>query len=171
MGYATVRTDLMSGTKQGTDLVSLKYYVVDGQTSTPTAIENAHVVKLDGLLTGEKQVYKAVVPARDTALRDVVLVATPEILYDERKKNLDEFINAAGDISRGFRFKSGSIFSITAEAVTTALNPIVVGSVVELEAGLNFKFVASLTSGSTKVGTVIAIETVGTKTFYVIEVV
>lgn len=172
MSYAIVRTDNLDGTKLPSALVSVKYYVVDGQTSTATAIENGNVVKLDGLMTGEREAYKGLVPARDTALKDVVLVASSELMYDERKKNFDEFINEAGEISRGYRFITGNTFSITAEAYTAAAT-VVVGDIVELAASTKFKVVAKatgLTSGSTQVGTIIAIETVGTKKFYVIKV-
>lgn len=168
MSYAIVRTDNLDGTRLPSALVSVKYYV----TTTPTAIENGNVVKLDGLMAGEREVYKGVIPAANTALKDVVLVASPELMFDERKKNFDEFRNEAGEISRGYRFITGNTFSITAEAFTAA-ETVAVGDIVELAASTKFKIVAKatgLTSGSTLVGTVIAIETVGTKKFYVIKV-
>ena len=57
-------------------------------------------------------------------------------------------------------FEKGDVFSVTAEAVTNAAT-IAVGDIVELAASTKLKIVASatgLTSGSTKVGTVIGIE-------------
>lgn len=152
MAYAIVRTDLMSGTKQPADLVSIKYQV----ESVDTAIENGNVALVGALGTGEREVYLASAPAANSALEDVVLVATPELNYDERLKNLNQFRNEAGEIARGYRFRSGNVFSVTAEALT-ATTP-AVGNIVELQADTKLKVVSSLTSGSTKVGTVIAIE-------------
>lgn len=152
MAYAIVRTDLMSGTKQPADLVSIKYQV----SSVDTAIENGNVALVGALGTGEREVYLASAPAVDSALEDVVLVATPELNYDERLKNLNQFRNEAGEIARGYRLRSGNVFSVTAEALT-ATTP-AVGNIVELQADTKLKVVSSLTSGSTKVGTVIAIE-------------
>lgn len=152
MAYAIVRTDLMSGTKQPADLVSVKYQV----SSVDTAIENGNVALVGALATGEREVYLASAPAADSALNDIVLIATPELNYDERLKNLNQFRNEAGEIARGYRLRSGNIFSVTAEGLT-ATTP-AVGNIVELQAGTKLKVVATLTSGSTKVGTIIAIE-------------
>lgn len=152
MAYAIVRTDLMSGTKQPADLVSVKYQV----SNVDTAIENGNVALVGALATGEREVYLATTPAADSALNDIVLIATPELNYDERLKNLNQFRNEAGEIARGYRLRSGNIFSVTAEALT-ATTP-AVDNIVELQADTKLKVVSSLTSGSTKVGTVIAIE-------------
>lgn len=152
MAYAIVRTDLMSGTKQPADLVSVKYQV----SSVDTAIENGNVALVGALATGEREVYLASAPAADSALNDIVLIATPELNYDERLKNLNQFRNEAGEIARGYRLRSGNVFSVTAEGLTATTPK--VGDIVELQAGTKLKVVATLTSGSTKVGTVIAIE-------------
>lgn len=152
MAYAIVRTDLMSGTKQPADLVSIKYQV----SNVDKEIENGNVALVGVLGTGEREVYLASTPAADSALEDVVLVATPELNYDERLKNLNQFRNEAGEIARGYRLRSGNVFSVTAEALT-ATSP-AVGNIVELQANTKLKVVSSLTSNSTKVGSVIAIE-------------
>jgi len=174
MAYAVVRTDKMFGTDVCTELVSVKYIVTTGSgddaVSTPTAIENGSVLKLGALLDGEREIYEGTAPAANDSLDDVVLVATPELMYDERKHNLDEFINEAGKAARGYRFHKHDIFSVTIEALNTALEKVEVGNVIELAAGTKMKAVASATSGSTVVGSVIHVETVGTKTFYAIEV-
>lgn len=41
--YAVIRTDLMSGTKQPADLVSLRFYDDKGE---PAEVENGVIVKL-----------------------------------------------------------------------------------------------------------------------------
>ena len=45
MAYAVIRTDLMSGTKQPADLVSLRFYDASGNKAE---VENGVIVKLQG---------------------------------------------------------------------------------------------------------------------------
>lgn len=163
--HGVVRTDRMYGTDVGANLVSLKYM---GSGSAETAIDNGCVVALDGLMTGEREVYKAVTPAKDAALGKIALVATPEVMYDERQKNLDEYENEAGVICRGYILHTSDVFSVTAEVLEGSA--IAVGNVVEMQAGVKLKAVASATAGSTAIGKVIAIEKAGRYTYYVIQV-
>jgi len=155
MAYAIVRTDLMSGTTDPALLVSVKYR----PSGTDTAIENGNVVLVGALISGEREVYAAATPAANSPLSSIAIIATPEVMVDERKKNLNEFRNEAGEISRGYYTNSRNVFSVTAEAVTPidATAP-AVGQLVELQAGTKLKLVATATAGSTQVGTVIAIE-------------
>lgn len=158
MAYAIVRTDLMSGTRNPADIVNVKY----SPSGTDAAIENGHVVLLGALDTSERDVFVGATPARDSALSKCVLIATPEVMADERMKNLNEFINPAGAISRGYYMRSGNVFSVTADALTNSTGgTIAVGDFVELQAATEFKVVKStegVTSGSTEVGKIIAIE-------------
>lgn len=172
MAYPIVRTDLMAGTVDPAKLRTAKYFV----STTATAINNGCVVKLDGILLNasstidNREVWKAVAPAANDALKNVVLVATPELMYESEKVGLDQFRNPAGGLLRGYVMCENDIFSVTSDAVTTSLNPVVAGSVVELQADPKLKIVESLTSGSTKVGEVIQVEQVGSKKYYVIRV-
>ena len=172
MAYGVVRTDKLMGTDVRSMLESVKYM---GSGSTETAIDNGNVVKVDGtLMTGEREIKKGVTPAATDALDSIVLIATPEVMYDERKRNLDEFRNEAGKVCRGYHLHSGDIFSVTADAVDFNTNETTdgkVGSVVELKAGIKMNVkTGSATSGSTVVGSVIAIDTAGRYTYYVIQV-
>lgn len=164
--YCVIRTDQMFGTDDRNGQLSVKYM---GSGSTATAIENGNVVKVDGLLakgTGkERQIFKGVTPAATDALADVVLIASPEVMYDERKKDLAEFRNEAGDICRAYRFHSGDIFSMTADGFQGTPET---GNVVELQAGIKLKTAGSATSGSTQVGTIIDSEVVGPYTYFVV---
>lgn len=168
MAHGVFRSDLMSGTDVAADLVSVKYM---GDGSTETAIDNGCVVKLDGLMSGEREVWKGVTPSKNTALSDIAIIGSEEVMYDERKKNLDEFENEAGVISRGYVPHTRNIFSVTADALNIAdgTTP-AVGNVVELMAGVKLNVAASATSGSTQVGKIIAIETAGRYTYYVIKI-
>lgn len=162
---AVVRTDKMFATDNRAGLVSVRYQPGD----TMTAIDNGNVVKIGALEEGSREVYKGVTPAADDAIKDIVLIASPEVMYDERKRNLDEFQNAAGAIARGYHLHTNDIFSVTVEALTCAATP-EVGDVVELDAGTKLKVVASATEGSTVVGSIIDINVVGRYSYYVIQV-
>lgn len=167
MGYGVVRTDRLMATDVRSMLESVKYM---GAGSTATAIDNGNVVKLDGsLMTGEREIKKGVTPAANDALDAIVLIASPEVMYDERKRNLDEFQNEAGKVCRGYHLHSGDIFSVTKDALDGAATP-AVGNVVELKAGIKLNVAASATSGSTVVGKIIAVDVVGRYTYYVIQV-
>jgi hypothetical protein len=164
--HGVIRTDRMYGTDVGANLVSVKYM---GAGTTEAAIDNGCVVALDGLMAGQREIYKGITPAANTALGKIALIATPEVMYDERKKNLEDYENEAGVTCRGYILHSNDIFSVTAEALDAAA-AIAVGNIVEVQAGVKLKVVASATSGSTAVGKVIAIEKAGRYTYYVIQV-
>ena len=163
--HAVIRKDRLYGTDVATGLVSLRFF--DGNNKE-AEIDNGNVVKLVGLMDGERELYKAVAPAANTDLKDIAIVGTNEVLYDERKKNLDEFTNEAGKDALGYRYHGYDIFSVTEEALDHAA-AIAKGDIVELQAGTKLKVVKSATSGSTKVGVIADINKVGRYTYYVIE--
>lgn len=174
MAYAVVRTDNMFGTDVRAGLVSIEYIVIenagaDNETKTETAIENGNVLKVGPLMSGEREIYEGYAPAVDDSLDDIVLIASPEVLYDERKRNLDEFRNEAGKPARGYRLHSGDVFSVTKEALDGVASP-AVGNIVELKAGTKLNVAAALTSGSTKVGEIIAKDVTSRYTYYAIRV-
>lgn len=167
MSFGVVRTDKLMGSDVRSMLESVKY-MGDGETAT--AVDNGNVVKLDGsLIDGEREIKKGVTPAAGDALDAIVLIASPEVMYDERKHNLDEYQNEAGKTCRGYHLHSGDIFSVTKDALDGVDAP-AVGNVVELKAGTKLNVAASATSGSTAVGTIIAVDIVGRYTYYVIQV-
>ncbi|MDF2588217.1 MAG: hypothetical protein K0S41_2058 [Anaerocolumna sp.] len=160
MAKCIVRLDNVAFTKNPALIKSAKYYV----STTATAIQNGMMVAIGDLVTGEREIHKVATPAVDTTYFGIV--CTPEVMYDE-KKHMDEFENAADAVLRVGVFQNGDIFSATVEAFDATPT---VGKIVELAAANTMKVVATLTSGSTKVGKVVAVETVGAKTFYVVEV-
>lgn len=160
MAYAVIRTDLMSGTKQPADLVSLRFY--DGEDA-PAAVENGVIAKLEGYEDGQREVYKAVAASATDDLNDCVIVAGVEVMYDERKKNLDEFINEAGSITRGYIPRSRNLFSVTKEGFVSGTVPEVGG---EVGIGTGGKIDAA----GEGLGTCIAIETAGRYTYYTIRI-
>ena len=170
--HGVVRTDNMAGTDVREALVSIKYMGADGQT--PTEIDNGCVLKV-GALEGdstkgyEREVRIGAVPAASDELKDIVLVASPEVIYDERVHGLQNYFNEAGKICRGYRLHKGGIFSVT-KAVLDGVSEPAIGNVVELQAGVQLNVAASATSGSTQVGKIIAIDVVGPHTYYVVEI-
>lgn len=152
MAYAVVKREAMASENVANLRKSFKYL----PSGTATAIENGNVVKATSVISGERELLEGSTPLVDTPLKDILLVTTPEVMADERKKNLDEFINEAGAIATGDRLISGDIFTVTADAFDVAAT-VVVGDVVELQASTKLKVVAAatgLTSGSTQVGTI-----------------
>lgn len=170
MAHGIVRTDLMYGTDVRSGLVSVKYMGANG--STPTDIDNGNVLKVSALQTGEREIYVGAAVAAATPINEVVLIASPEVMYDERLRNLEDFYNEAGKACRGYRLHTGDIFSVTKDALAGAATP-AVGDVVELAAGTKLSVVAAATgatSGSTVVGKILAIDVVGRYTYYAIKV-
>lgn len=162
MAKAMVRLDNVAATKVPSLIKSAKYMV----GSTETAIENGMFVAIGGLIDGEREVHSATAPTAATTYFGIV--CTPELEYAEKGyHDLNTFANEAGDIIRVITLQKGDIFSVSAEALSAVPT---VGKLVELQAGTKGKVVSTATSGSTQVGKVIAVETAGRITWYVIEV-
>lgn len=161
MAYTVIRTDLLSGTDVAADLVSLRVYDAD---DNQIAVENGTMVELNGYEEGQREVMKAVLATADSKVEDCAIVASEEVMYDERKKNLDEFVNEAGAICRGYIPRSRNIYSITKEGFVGATAPTEVGAEVGLGAD------GKLDAAGTGYGTVMAIEIAGRYTYYVIKI-
>ena len=112
---------------------------------------------------GGGEVMKAVAAKAGDDLNDCAIVAGVEVMYDERKKNLDEFINEAGKATRGYIPRSRNIFSVTAEGFVSGTVP-KKGDAVGI--GANGKIAA----GSTGLGTCVDVEVVGRHTYYAIKI-
>lgn len=160
MAYTVFRSDLMSGTDVAADLVSLRVY--DGNED-PIAVENGTIVELDGYEDGQREVMVAHLATSESDIDDCAIVASVEVMYDERKKNLDEFVNEAGAICRGYIPRGRNMFSVTKEGFVSATAPAVGGAV---GIGANGKLDAS----GSGFGTCMAIETAGRYTYYVIKI-
>jgi len=148
--YSVVTRERMTSEWVGAARLSAKYL----PSATATAIENGNVVVIGGLVSGEREIYTSTTPTATSALATIGLVTTPEVLADERLKNLSDFRNEAGEVITVDKLFSGDVFSVTAAGITGTA---VVGSIIELAASSILKAVATLTAGSTKVGTVIDI--------------
>ena len=160
MAYTVIRTDLMSGTNQPADLVSLRFY--DGEDK-PAEVENGVIVKLEGYEDGQREVMKAVAASADDDLNDCAIVAGVEVMYDERKKNLDEFINEAGKATRGYIPRSRNIFSVTKEGFVD-------GTVPEKGAEVGIGKGGKIDAAGTGLGVCVDIDVAGRYTYYAIKI-
>lgn len=156
--YCVVRTDRMIGTDVATHLRSVRFY---GTENKPVEVENGVIAHLEGLEEGQREVHKAVAATAGADLTECVLIAAPEVMYDERLRNLDDFINEAGKAVRGYILHCNDEFSVTAEGFVNKAVP-AVGANVGI--GANGKIDAA----GSGLGKCSHIETVGRYTYYTI---
>lgn len=161
MAYCVIRTDGMSGTKQPADLRSLRFYGADGN---PAEVENGTIVKLQGLEDGQREVYKAIAATASDDLSDCVVVAGVEVPYDERLKNMDQYINEAGQLVRGYILRSRNQFSITKDGFVGGTVPSAKGAKVGVGTG------GKLDASGTSFGECTDIEKAGRYTYYTITI-
>lgn len=160
MAYTVIRTDLMSGTKQPADLVSLRFYDAEGKQAE---VENGVIVELQGYEDGEREVMKAVAASAGADLNECAIVAGVEVMYDERKKNLDEYINEAGKAVRGYIPRSRNMFAVTKDGF-------VGGAVPAKDAEVGIGEGGKIDAAGTGLGKCVDIEVVGRYTYYVIKI-
>ena len=160
MAYTVFRSDLLSGTDVAADLVSVKVFDAEDKA---IAVENGTIVKLMGYMDGEREVMKAILATADDDAKDCAIVGAPEVNYDERKKNLDDFINEAGVPVRAYIPRSRNMYSVTKEGFVGGKVPTSKGVAVGI--GANGK----LDTATEGWGTVEAIEVAGRYTYYVIK--
>jgi len=159
MAYGVVRTDNVKATNDGA-IKSGRFYV----STTPTLIENGNIVKLDSLISGQRDLWKVVAPAAVTA-KNCYLVATPEIIFNEALKSngaLDAFRNAAGANITLLALEVGDNFSISDDCITVIDDsedlPTVGNYVTPSASGTKWTEVASIASNEVFYGKVIARE-------------
>jgi len=170
MAKAVVRTDNLAGIVDGSKLVSVRYYV----STTETAIENGTIVLLDSLIEGTRgagsHVWKAVAPASDSTIdgsnHKLVLVASPEYLYESNYAGLDEYQNEAGKDCLGYVLQHGDTFAVTVDAFASATAPTSTNKYIHPTAS-TAKITANSTS-SGAIGEFLEAETEGGYTYYVI---
>lgn len=83
--------------------------------SNDEAIESSNgvFVTVGGLMTGEREVKKAVLGSEDTKAEDVLLIHNSEVMYDERLSKLEHFVIKAGKVARAYRLYDGDIVTLT----------------------------------------------------------
>ena len=164
MAYTIVNLDRMSGTENSALLLSLKYFDSNGNEAP---IENGAIVAIGELLDGEREVRKATAPKADTPINKLALIANPEVIYDESKYHgLEEYINEAGKVVRGYRLHDNDGFSLTKEGFSGTPAK---GKYVTV--GTTTKPVIAASAGSSVViGTIDEVWTMGNDTYYYVNV-
>ena len=81
-----------------------------GEVSVPNGV----FVTLDGLAGIGREVKKAVLA--EDATKDVLLVASPEVMY-ETGADIGDFVNEAGEVARAFRLADGDVISLTTDLI------------------------------------------------------
>ncbi len=163
--HTVVRTDQLSGTDQRAEMRSCRY-TTDGSTGYAD-VDNGRLVELVELEKDQHEVWTVKPASKDTKRGRLVLLDAPEVMADERKKNLWEFYNEKGDAIRGYILHTGDIFSLSAEGFEesqpTVKQKVGIGTDGKLKPG-----------DENAIGTCIAIDTLGTNAYsmkmYVIEV-
>lgn len=156
MAYGVFRSDAI----KGKNIKSGRFYV----TTTATAIENGNLVKLDSLITGNRELWKVVAPGGVTTA-NCYIVATPEIIYDETTKAggaLSAFRNAAGANITLLGVEVGDEFSISDDCITPINDdddiPAVGSYVTPSASGTKWTEVSSISSNEKFYGKIVARE-------------
>ena len=151
--YTVITREAMASEYDGTKRKSAKFY---NGSDAPAEIENGMVVKIAGTIPGEREVLKVVAPEGSEDVADLWIVTTPEVVADERKKNLSDFVNEAGQIITIDKLMPNDIFSLTAEGLTGTA---VAGHNVGLASagGVKLAVAASESGMGTVIGTVLDI--------------
>lgn len=172
--YAVCRTDKLYATDNRAGMRSFVYFDANDEKA---AIENGNIVVLTGLLEDgdarHRELYKAVAPTgEEEKASDLVLVCSPELMYDERYHALSDFVNEAGDYVRGYQLHEKDVFSVTALALDLSdyedVSEISIGDAVAVAAG-ETKLSVSADADSGVIGHVIDINVVGPYTYYAIQ--
>lgn len=171
MANGVFRSDSIKATKAG-NIKSGRYYV----STTATAIDNGCIVKLDSLITGQRDLWKVVAPGAVTT-PNCYIVGTPEIIYSEALKStgaLNAFQNAAGANITLIPLEVGDTFSISDDCITPINDdddlPAVGSYVAPAASGVKWAEVASIAQNEVFYGKIIAREIYnGTKYLNVVE--
>lgn len=81
----------------------------------PVESTNGVFVALDGLMEGQREVKKAHLADATEIAKDVLLIHNPEVMYDERKYKLEDYVIAEGKVARAYRLYDGDIITLTTD--------------------------------------------------------
>lgn len=81
-------------------------------------LEQGSIINLGALMTGEREIRAVAEPATATlGTAEVLLVASPEVLY-ESGKSLADFVNKADKPCRAYHLTVGDIFTVSDSNIT-----------------------------------------------------
>lgn len=132
----------------------------------PAEIDNGNIVHIGDYDTNEREVRKVTVPTADSKIKNIGLVVTPELIYDESVRHgLEDYVNPAGSEILIMRFHDNDIFSVTAEALdgTPAKDKFV-------DIGTTTKMKIANAETAATIGKIVEKEITGQDTYYVVQV-
>jgi hypothetical protein len=117
-------------------------------------LQNGYVCNLGALKSGERELYAVATPATASlGTEEIVLIASPEVMYNAATDDVRAFAITAGDAARAYGLKVGDTVTIT-DAVLTGTTE--VGKyLVPANASLKLAAAADLTGATRFAGKVI----------------
>lgn len=109
---AIVRKDKMLAGYNG-NLESVKIHNNAGSATVEST--NGVFVNLKGLMTGEREVQKAILASSADVVSDVLFIHNAEVMYDERLSKLADFRIKADKVARAYRLFNGDIITLTTD--------------------------------------------------------
>lgn len=79
---------------------------------------NGYFVELGSLVVGERELYNITAPV-DVTTTEVLLHASPEVMYDPRQSSLDKFFVEVGQECRLYHLTVGDIITLTEDLFAT----------------------------------------------------
>lgn len=114
MAHTIVNLDNLKAVQAG--LVYSGRFYSTASTPVATAIDNGRPVMLNGLLTGERELFHLKAPVDVTADK-IFITTTPEVMYRIDETGLENFYNAAGEEVRLHAPEVGDFFQVTTDAI------------------------------------------------------
>jgi hypothetical protein len=141
---AIVRLDKITGS-----------HLSNGRHATEDML-NGFFVQLGTLVVGERELYNITAPT-DVLVDEVLLHASPEVMYDPRQNALEDFYVEAGEEVRLYHMTVGDIVTLTSDLFTGTP---AVGDVVSAQVGA-FNLIAPAVAGARFTAEVIEATTLG----------
>lgn len=111
---AIVRKDKMLAGYNG----NLESVILHDKAGKQVESTNGVFVFVEGLLEGQREVKKGVLADVADVAKDVLLIHNSEVMYDERKYKLADFVIEEGKAARAYRLYDGDIITLTKDLFT-----------------------------------------------------
>ncbi|MGL6081365.1 MAG: hypothetical protein ACRC4N_02510 [Gammaproteobacteria bacterium] len=115
---AVTRKDKLASGYNG-NLQSVIVYDNAGVNQVKTT--NGVVVVLEGLIAGEREVFKARLAGSADAGKELLFIHNAEVMYDERKSKLSDFVIEAGKVARAYHLIAGDVVTNTVDLFSGAV--------------------------------------------------
>jgi len=90
-------------------------HIYDNAGSARVATTNGVFVVVEGKVEGEREVVKARLGAEADADKEILLVHNAEVMYDERKYRIADYVIDEDVTSRAYRLAVGDIITLTVD--------------------------------------------------------